>query len=103
MKVTIMGDNIDLTPSDKDLVQKKVIDKLDRLLKDFEEDIKDATVKIGYFDKEREYKVNFDMWLPGKKHIFAEESNEVLLSALTDLREQLERQLKEYKDEISIQ
>jgi ribosome-associated translation inhibitor RaiA len=42
------------------------------------------------------------MWLPGKKHIYAEESHEVLLSALTNLREDIERQIKEYKDEISI-
>jgi ribosomal subunit interface protein len=101
MKVNIIGDNIELKPSDKDLVQQKVIDKLDKLLKDFTEDIKDATVKINYFDKEEEYRVNFNMWLPGKKHIYAESSHEVLLSALVQLREDLERQIKEYKDKIN--
>jgi ribosome-associated translation inhibitor RaiA len=102
MKRTIITDNVKLTPSDKDLIDRKLIEKLDKLLKDFTEDIKDATVKVDYFDKEKEYKVNFDMWLPGKKHIYAEESHEVLLSALTNLREDIERQIKEYKDEISI-
>jgi ribosome-associated translation inhibitor RaiA len=102
MKRTIITDNVKLTPSDKDLIDRKLIEKLDKLLKDFTEDIKDATVKVDYFDKEKEYKVNFDMWLPGKKHIYAEESHEVLLSALTNLREDIERQIKEYMDEISI-
>lgn len=103
MRKTVIADNIEITPSDKDLIDEKLITKLDKLLKDFAEDIKDATIKIDYFDKEREYNVNFDMWLPGKKHIYAEESHGVLLSALTNLREDLERQIKEYKDEISIQ
>jgi ribosome-associated translation inhibitor RaiA len=79
-----------------------LIKPLDKLLEDFQEDIKDATINIDYFQKEKKYKINFNMWLPGKKHVFAEESNEVLLSALTDLREDLKRQLKEYKERISV-
>jgi ribosome-associated translation inhibitor RaiA len=59
MKVNIIGDNIELKPSDKDLVNQKVVNKLDKLLKDFTEDIKDASVKISYFGKEEKYKVNF--------------------------------------------
>lgn len=93
--------NVELTPSDKDLIEKKLIEKLDKLLDDFEEDTKDATIKITYFNKDEVYKINFDMWLPGKEHVYAEESHEVLLSALTGLREDLEIQIKKYKDEIS--
>ena len=38
------------------------------------------------------------MWLPGKKHIYAEEKDKLLIKCITKLREDIETQIKKYKD-----
>jgi len=100
MKVQIIGDNIKINRWVKNLVHDKVTIDLEKYLKDFSKDIKTATVKI----KKRTrwgYKVNFNMWLPGKEHIFADATHEDLPSAIVELREKVERQIKEYKGRLS--
>ncbi|MBD3362862.1 hypothetical protein GF362_04025 [Candidatus Dojkabacteria bacterium] len=101
MKFNIIEDNLNLTDKDKKLVDKKVMEKLDKYLQDFSEDIKNANVRVKKINRTGEYKVNFDMWLPGKEHIYADEINHEYETALTSLRNQVERQIKEYKAELS--
>lgn len=100
MKVKIIGDNIELNKWVKNLVHNKITNDLEKYLQDFNEDIKTATVKI-HKRTHWGYKVNFDMWLPGKKHIFSEALHEDLASAIIELREKVEKQIKEYKGRLS--
>ena len=100
MKVQIIGDNIEINEWIKNVVNDKITSDLEKYLKDFSDDIKRATVKIHKRSRWG-YKVNFDMWLPGKEHIFAEAVHKDLPSAIVQLREKLERQIEEYKSELS--
>ncbi len=97
MDITIIADNTNLTARDKDLIDSKIREKIQKLMKAFAHDMKKPTVKVRKINKKDKFKVNFNMWLPGKVQIFAEETDEVLLTALTNLSNQISRQIKEYK------
>ncbi len=99
MNIQIIGDNIEINKEIKDIVNDKLATDLEKYLKNFDEDMKNATVKIMK-GKAWGYKVNFNMWLPGKEHIFAETKHKNLTSAIVELREKLEIQIKKYKAEL---
>jgi ribosomal subunit interface protein len=96
MRIKIIGDNIDINPRIRKLVIEKVGEGLEKYLPKFNQEIKTATVRIKKHSRWG-YKINFDMWLPEKYHIYAEERKGRLLSTLVGLRDQLIRQIKEYK------
>jgi ribosomal subunit interface protein len=98
MNIQIIGDNIKIDERIRGIINNKIGD-LEKYLKPFAEDMKDATVKIKK-RKDWGYKVNFNMWLPGKKEIFAEAKHEELLPAVVALREKLEVQIKKYRDKL---
>ena len=56
-------------------------------------------VAIVFLKKDKNNNINlrFDMLLPGKKQIFSETSHKFLKSALIDLADQLEKQIKKYR------
>jgi ribosome-associated translation inhibitor RaiA len=98
----ITGDNLKITEEIKELINKHLIEPLDKLLQDFQEDVKFPTIKVskkvppgppGYI-------INFDMWLPEKNHIYAEETDKLLIKCITKLREDVEIQIKKYRGEI---
>ncbi len=99
MNIQIIGENFKINDRIRKIVNDKIGD-LEKYLKHFEEDMKDATVKIQK-RKDWGYKVNFNMWLPGKKEIFAEAKHKELTPALVSLREKLEVQIKKYKDKLN--
>ena len=99
MKIQITGDNIDIDTRIRDLVHNKIATNLDKYLETFTEDIKTATLNIHKRTRWG-YRASFDMLLPGKEHIFAEATHKKLSSAIVKLREKLERQIKEYKNEL---
>lgn len=99
MNIQIHGDNLDITPGIKKLVNTKIALKLEKLLSHFSPDLKIADLKISK-DKYQKFLVNFDMQLPGKKHIFAKNSHIDLESALVDLQQQLEHQIKKYRQDL---
>lgn len=100
MNISIIEDNTKLSTNDKDQIYEKLVKKLEKHLKTFADDIKNATIKVSKNSSTEEYKINFNMWLPGKKHIYAESEEEVFISALAELRNDLERQLKTYKSDL---
>jgi ribosomal subunit interface protein len=99
MNIQITGDNFNVSDSVKKLVDEKVGARLELLLTKFAPDIKIATISIEK-DKLDIFKVNFDMLLPGKKQIYAQTYHKILESALIDLTQEIEKQIKRYKDDL---
>ncbi|MGI5840662.1 MAG: ribosome hibernation-promoting factor, HPF/YfiA family [Patescibacteria group bacterium] len=100
MNILITGDNVDITPEIKELVDEKIDTKLDPHLAHFAPEIKTAALKISRQTKTGNFEVNLDMMLPGKMHVYAKAANSRLDSALIDLREQIERQIEKYKADL---
>lgn len=98
MNIQIIGDNLEISDSNRLMIEDKVASRLDRLLTKYDNDIKTASMRI-IKDKLGNFIINFDMNLPGKVHIFAETSHQVFESALIDLTEELERQINKYKND----
>jgi ribosomal subunit interface protein len=96
MNIQILGDNISLSSKVKKLIDAKINLKLEKLLTDFAPDLKIASMKVTK-NKIGHFTVNFDMNLPGKEHLFASTSHINLESALVDLSQQVEKQIKRYK------
>jgi ribosome-associated translation inhibitor RaiA len=100
MNIQIIGDNYTVSTRTRFLIDTKINLRLEKLLTSVSDDLKIAQLKItknklGIFD------VNFDMNLPGKEHIYAETSHVRLSSALIDLEQQLEKQIKRYKQTLA--
>ena len=99
MNIQITTDNLEITPTFKELIEKK-LEKLDKLLVDFDKDQKTALVHITK-DKYDQFTANVNMHLPDKNgHIFAKNTHKNLLSAIIGVREQIEKQIKKYKSDL---
>lgn len=96
MNIQIIGDNFDISDSNKVLIEDKVSSRLDRLLTKFDPDMKTASMRIVK-DKMGIFFVNLDMNLPGKTHIYAQTTHKLFESALIDLAQELERQITKFK------
>jgi len=96
MNIQLTGDNFELTDSVKKLVDQKINQKLEKFLITFAPEMKTATLRIEY-DKLKNIHLRFDMYLPGKEKIFSETTHRYLKSALVDLEDQLEKQIKKYR------
>jgi len=100
MDIQIIGDNVEITDDMELLIAKKLVLPLDKLMVNFAPDLKQATVKVQQRPRWG-YKINLDMMLPGKKHIYAETASDTLMKAVTSLREEVEHQIKHYKDKVT--
>ena len=98
MNIQIIGDNFDLSDSNKKMSDEKIGGHLDKLLTNFDPDMKIASMRITK-DKFGVFFVNFDMNLPGKKHIYAQTSHKIFESALIDLTQDIEKQIKKYRED----
>lgn len=100
MNVQITHEKFEFTPEIKEMIDKKFTAKLDQLLIDYNEEMKTATMHIER-DKYGKYEANFDMKLPGKKGgiIFAKNNHKLLITTIVGLREEVEKQIKKYKEE----
>jgi ribosomal subunit interface protein len=99
MNIQINGVNLNISPKIKEMVDEKLAHKLDQLLVNFNEEIKTGFLHLEK-DKYKHFKVKFDIALPGKNgHLFAQCKNIKLVSAIIGVREQLEKQIKKYKEE----
>lgn len=96
MNIQITGDNFELTDSVKKLVDQKINQKLEKFLTTFAPEMKTANLRIEY-DKFKNIHLRFDMYLPGKEKIFSETTHRFLKSALVDLADQVEKQIKKYR------
>lgn len=100
MNLQITGDNYHLSNFVKRLIDEKVALPIDKLLTTFDPELRTASLKISR-DKIGTFLVNYDMSLPGKTHIYAEAKHLVLKSALIDLTQEVEKQIKRYKQELA--
>jgi ribosome-associated translation inhibitor RaiA len=96
MNIQIIGDNFNISPRSKKMVDDKVGSHLDKLLTRFDPEIKSALLHI-IKDKLGNFILKFDMNLPGKKRIFAQTTHKVFKSGLIDLTQEVERQIERYR------
>jgi ribosomal subunit interface protein len=99
MNIQTTVNNFELTASMKYLIQEKLSKKIDLLLKTFSSEMKTASVHIEK-EKHNIFKINFDIKLPGKEHIYSETRHKIFESAVIDLTQQIEKQIKKYKEEL---
>jgi ribosome-associated translation inhibitor RaiA len=97
MNIQLIGDNFDITPTVKSMADAKIGQKLDILLTKFSPDVTNALIRIQK-TKLDQYMVNFDMNLPGKKHIYAQTQHLILESAFIDLEQEVKRQILKFKE-----
>lgn len=98
MNIQINGLNLEITPKVKKIIDNQFCQKIDRLLQKYNEEIKTAFMHLKQ-DKYNQYIISFDITLPGKNgHIYAKHLHKNLIAAITGLREQIEKQIKKYKD-----
>ncbi|HPT66233.1 MAG TPA: ribosome-associated translation inhibitor RaiA [Candidatus Woesebacteria bacterium] len=99
MNIQINGVNLNISQSIKHMVDKKLGRKIDQLLTNFNEEIRTGSLHIKK-DKYKHFQTKFDLSLPGKDgHLFSECQNIKLVSAIVGIREQLEKQIKKYKQD----
>lgn len=100
VKLIISTDGLSLTPDIKDLVQKKLNSKLEKYVKHYSPDAKQATVNLKR-ESRWGFKATFNSVIPGGKRVHAEEKNKQLFAAITKLSEEVERQLRRIKEKAS--
>ena len=98
MKLQIVWHEIDRDQAKESVVMDKLA-ALDKLLVDWEEELKEAVVRIEEGDRWG-YKISFSMRI-GKKDVYAEAYEEDLVNAVVAVREKVERQIKEVKEDLS--
>ncbi len=97
MKLIINTSNLSLTQKIKDLAHKHLAQKLDKYLTKFGQEIKVARLAIKK-DSRWGFSANLRLGLPQRGEIFAKTRGESLLKILIEIRDQAERQIKEYKE-----
>jgi ribosomal subunit interface protein len=95
MILQISTQNFELTEKIKELVNSKLSLKLDRLLKSINPELQAAKIHLKQYSLG--YLVKFEMSLPPRHQIFAQSQNEILTTALTELKEKIEKQILRYK------
>ena len=96
MNIQIIGDNFNVSPRSKKMIDEKVGAHLDKLLTHYDPEVRSALLHIDK-DKLGNFILKFDMNLPGKKRIFAETTHKVFKSALIDITQEIERQIERYR------
>lgn len=97
MHLQISSEHLEISDKVKKVINEKFIAKLDTLLHHFNEELKTANLHLSRL-KLGDYESKFDMKLPGKDGgIFAKNSHPDLIASLIGLREEIETQIKKYK------
>lgn len=99
MEIELIMKNISLTDQQLKIIRDKFESKLSQLISDFDSDTKRATMTVAKRSGWG-YEVKYTMNLPQKKYIHAQAVNDSFETAIIDLREKIERQIKKYKEEI---
>lgn len=99
MNIQISGVNLIISLKLRKMINDKFVVKLDQLIPQFNNELKTAKLRIQKDKKYKDFLVQFDMLLPGQKNPFhAENRHFELESAIVDLREAIEKQIKKYKN-----
>ena len=99
MQIIIESKDVEITDKLRELIVQKLGTDVDKYLKDFNEDIKTAEVKIEQGSRWG-YRVSFSMWLPKKEHIYAEEKNRSLETAINSVKDIVQREVRKYKEKL---
>lgn len=97
MNIQIIADNLILSAGNRLLIDEKINFHLEKLLSHYSSEQKIASVKVTK-DKFDKYTINFDMNLSGKKNIYANATHILFESALVDLIDAVEKQIKKLKE-----
>jgi ribosome-associated translation inhibitor RaiA len=97
MNINISTKKIELTDKERLMILEK-FGEIPDLLKRYNPSQAYADVKVQRGSRYG-YKISFSMHLLQKKHIYAEVKNKKFVSAVTDLRDTVERQIKDYKEQ----
>ncbi len=98
MQLEITGLNYQVDDYTRDLIVKKVVKSLDRLLTSYANDLKTARIKIEKRTRWG-YKVKFYLQLAGED-LFSEAVNEDLPDALVEVRKEMEKQVKKLMEKL---
>ncbi len=93
MKLQIRTGNMEVTDHLRQTLDERLGAKLDKYLTHLSEDLRIADVKVEK-DVRWGYNISFDMWLPGDEHIYASAKGDTILTAVVELRDEVERQIK---------
>lgn len=97
MKLIINAKNFPLSEKLENLANKHLGQKLDKYLAKLDQEVKVARLTIKK-NSRWGFESSFNLSLPQKKEVFAKARGEKLLSVLVEIREQAEKQIKEYKE-----
>jgi len=97
MQLQISTENLPLEGTVKTLIEKRLDEDLNRVLKHFPDDLL-ATVHVSK-ESRFGYKATFEMQLPGLK-IFSEEKHEDFPTLMTALRDEVKRQIRKHKERL---
>jgi len=100
MNVIVTSQNFTVTPKIEKVVRLKIVKRLDKLLQNFDDSLKTFRIRIEK-DKFDNYQLSCELTLPKKETIYCESKHIKFLSALTDLQQKAEKQIKRYKDSIT--
>jgi ribosomal subunit interface protein len=99
MNIQIDCNDFEITPQIRELIDSKLISKIDQLLPQYNNEIKTAFVHLEK-DKYENYTIKFDMLLPGQDgQLIATHQDKILISAIIGIREAIEKQIKKYKQD----
>jgi ribosomal subunit interface protein len=96
MQVDINGKELKITKRKRSIIEEKLVKPLDQYVKNYPNDLKRAAVRVEKGARWG-FKVSFSLWLPGKRHIFSEAKDKGFTKAVTEVREQTERRIKQYR------
>jgi len=99
MQIDIQAKGVELTEQLQTLIFQKLGTDINKFLKNFDDDIKKAEVRIEAAQRWG-YKVSFSMLLPKKEHIYAEEKNKNLDTAINSLKDVVQKEIRNYKDKL---
>lgn len=100
MKIIIRGDNLDIDSRMKKIINEKIGKDLEKFLVNFDEDTKTAYISV-FEDKRWGFRISFNMDLPKKKKIFAQVRKKSFLFGVTELRDEVKRQIIKYKYQLN--
>jgi ribosomal subunit interface protein len=98
MKIEIAGLNYQVDDYTRDLVARKLVQPLDKLVTSFEPDLKIARLKIEQRTRWG-YKLKLHIKLAGRD-LFSEDKDKDLVSALVKVREGMEKQIKKHLEKL---
>ncbi len=98
MTIEITGLNYQVDDYTRDMVTRKLVKGLDKLIQSYEEDLKIGRLKIEKRTRWG-YKIKFHLQLAGED-LFTEAVDEDLQDALVETREQMEIQIKKLLEKL---